>query len=191
MPDCLAMPGAFSPPLRTSRLVLREIVEGDLEAHGRLFADPEVVRYLYDTEMSPEQLRVHFSRRLWHGAPVQGEWCNLAVEHQGAYVGEAGLSLASSEHRCYEVGYVFSRTSWGSGFATEATGALVDAAFRDCGAHRVVARLDARNDASRRVLERLGMRREAHLVRNEFVKGEWTDELIYAVLEVEWKWPRQ
>ena len=54
------------------------------------------------------------------------------------------------------------------------------------GAHRVVARLDARNDASRHLLERLGMRQEAHLVKNEFVKGEWTDELVFAVLDDEW-----
>jgi RimJ/RimL family protein N-acetyltransferase len=63
---------------------------------------------------------------------------------------------------------------------------MIDVAFRDLNAHRVVARLDARNDASRHLLERLGMRREAHLVQNEFIKGEWTDELIFAVLEGEW-----
>ena len=52
--------------------------------------------------------------------------------------------------------------------------------------HRVFGQIDARNTASARVLERLGMRREAHLVENEWVKGEWTDEVIYAVLAAEW-----
>ena len=47
-------------------------------------------------------------------------------------------------------------------------------------------RIDARNSASAGVLARLGMRREAHLVENEWVKGEWTDEVIYGVLAQEW-----
>ena len=63
---------------------------------------------------------------------------------------------------------------------------MVDYAFTGLGAHRVVGRMDARNVASARVMERLGMRREAHLLENEYVKGEWTDEVIYAVLDTEW-----
>jgi RimJ/RimL family protein N-acetyltransferase len=51
----------------------------------------------------------------------------------------------------------------------------------------VIGRLEPRNAASSRVLERLGMRREAHLLENEFVKGEWQSELVYAILEHEWK----
>ena len=54
---------------------------------------------------------------------------------------------------------------------------------------RITGRLDARNAASGRVLERLGMRHEAHLIENEWVKGEWTDEAIYAVLAREWAGP--
>jgi len=52
--------------------------------------------------------------------------------------------------------------------------------------HRIAGHLDARNTASARVLERAGLRREAHLVENEFIKGEWTDELIYAIRRSEW-----
>ena len=54
------------------------------------------------------------------------------------------------------------------------------------GFRRIIGRLDARNAASARVLERLGMRREAHFVESEFVKGQWTDEVVYAMLEREW-----
>ena len=59
--------------------------------------------------------------------------------------------------------------------------------FEELDLHRIVGRLDARNTASARVLERLGMRLEAHLRENEFVKGEWVSELIYAVLAGEWR----
>ena len=62
----------------------------------------------------------------------------------------------------------------------------VDWAFSR-GFHRVIGRLEPRNTASARVLEKLGMRSEAHLVENEWVKGEWQSELIYAILEHEWR----
>ncbi len=59
--------------------------------------------------------------------------------------------------------------------------------FEDLGLHRIAGRLDARNAASARVLERLGMRREARFLQNEIVKGEWADEMVYAMLEDEWR----
>ena len=59
--------------------------------------------------------------------------------------------------------------------------------FDDFGLHRVIGRIDARNTASARVLERLGMRREAHFLQNEMIKGEWTDEVVFAMLEHEWR----
>ena len=53
--------------------------------------------------------------------------------------------------------------------------------------HRVCGRLESRNAASARVLEKLGMRREAHLIENEWVKGEWQSESVYALLAREWE----
>jgi RimJ/RimL family protein N-acetyltransferase len=61
--------------------------------------------------------------------------------------------------------------------------------FEDLGLHRIFGRIDGRNTASARVLERLGMRREAHFIQNEIVKGEWTDEVVYALTEDEWPAP--
>ena len=52
--------------------------------------------------------------------------------------------------------------------------------------HRIAGRLDGRNVASAGVLRSLGMRQEAHLVENEWVKGEWTDEIVFAMLRDEW-----
>jgi len=62
-------------------------------------------------------------------------------------------------------------------------------AFEELRLHRVVERCDARNAASARLMERLGMTREAHLIENEFVKGEWTGEFVYAIREQQWSVP--
>ena len=63
---------------------------------------------------------------------------------------------------------------------------MLQLAFDELGMRRMIARIDARNTASARVLEKLGMRREAHLIQNELFKGEWTDEYDYALLADEW-----
>ena len=74
----------------------------------------------------------------------------------------------------------------GNGYATEACRALLDLAFGELDLHRVIGVIEPRNVASGRVLEKLGMRKEAHFVENESVKGEWQSEAVYAILAREW-----
>jgi RimJ/RimL family protein N-acetyltransferase len=69
---------------------------------------------------------------------------------------------------------------------TEAATALLRLGFGELGLHRLTAKCSARNAASARLMERLGMRREGHLVGTRLVKGEWRDELVYAMLADEW-----
>lgn len=173
-------------PLRTSRLKLRALGDADAAAHERLFSNPDVVRYLYDEALTDDAARRHLSLRHWKGLTNEGGWANLAVDFGGQLIGEVGVSLVSRVHRTCEIGYVFLPEAGGQGLATEAARVAVDIAMTFHDALRVVARLDARNSSSAQLLERLGFRREAHFHRNEFVKGEWTDELVYAILADEW-----
>ena len=173
-------------PIRTERLVLRELTMDDLDDHARMYADPSVVRHLYSEVLDREGATEHLTARLVGGLPPEGEWRNLAVESDGRFLGEAGVKLVSAEHLRCEIGYVFLPEAGGHGFATEAAGAMVQLAFTEMNAHRVEARLDARNTSSARLLERLGMRLEGHLRETEFVKGEWTDELVYGITRDEW-----
>jgi RimJ/RimL family protein N-acetyltransferase len=96
------------------------------------------------------------------------------------------LFYRSAEHRTAEVGFVFHPDHHGRGYATEAATELLRLAFDQAELHRVYPRCDARNGASAAVLRRLGMRQEAHLVENELFKGEWSDELVFALLRREW-----
>jgi RimJ/RimL family protein N-acetyltransferase len=75
--------------------------------------------------------------------------------------------------------------SWRNGSGA----AVLDLGFAQLGLHRVTARMVAGNTASSRLCDRLGMRREAHFRRSERFKGAWTDVVIYALLEAEWKGP--
>jgi RimJ/RimL family protein N-acetyltransferase len=74
----------------------------------------------------------------------------------------------------------------GRGYAREAAGAVLDFVFETLNPHRVQAFLDARNAASAALCERLGMRREATILEEEYDKGEWADTAVYGVLRREW-----
>jgi RimJ/RimL family protein N-acetyltransferase len=179
--------GELRLPIRTDRLTLRALSREDRDNHARLTSNPDVVRYLYEDVLDAEESLTHLEKRIPAELPGEREWLNLAVEIDGRYLGEVGVYLGSIENGQCEIGYVFLPEASGHGYATEATAAMVNFAFDQLGAHRVAGRLDARNTASARLLSRLGFRLEGTFRENEFVKGEWTDETIYAITEAEWR----
>jgi RimJ/RimL family protein N-acetyltransferase len=177
-------------PLATERLLLRPFEPGDLDALVEIQGDPEVVRYLYFDARDRAELRGVLTEKQTRTAiEKDGDALNLAavLRDGGTLVGDVTLWLISEQHSLGEVGYILHPRHGGRGYATEATRALLALGFEQLGMHRIRGRLEARNTASVRVLERVGMRREAHFVENEFVKGEWNDEVVYALLEREWR----
>jgi RimJ/RimL family protein N-acetyltransferase len=177
-------------PVRTGRLLLRPYAVTDVDALYSYQRLPEVHRYLYTEARSRSEIEDLVARRAGAGALTEpGQALTLVAElsETGELVGDCVLFWHSKEHQQGEVGYVINPAYHGRGLATEVVGALLRLGFEGLCLHRITGRLDARNIASARVLERAGLRREAHLVENEFVKGEWTDELIYAILRSEWK----
>lgn len=176
-------------PVRTRRLHLRPITEGDLGAMLTYRGDPEVCRYLPFEPMTPEVLRTRLATD-WarHELTDGSQALTLGIEERGSgrLVGDVVLFLHSVAHAAGEVGWVLHPDVRGRGYATEAAAALLGLGFGELGLHRVVARLDPRNGASARLAARLGLRHEAHFVRHERVKGEWVDQLVFAMLEDEW-----
>ena len=179
-------------PLRTGRLVLRAFVPEDADALHGFHSDAEAVRYVPFAPRTREQTAAVLQRKIAHTALRQeGDLLELAVVRADdeALIGDVLLALRSQLHQTLEVGYLFAPAAGGRGYATEAVRALVELAFTTFGARRVTARLDARNRPSAALLERLGFRLEAHLVENEWFKGELASELDYAVLAREWPGP--
>ena len=177
-------------PLETERLVLRRFVESDFDAVFAMRSNADVARYLYWEPESEEAARKALTKKLTNvSLREEGDVLALAaVERSGGQVvADMILHWVSREHATGEIGYIVHPEHAGKGYATEAAAPLLAVAFDKLGLHRVIGRTEARNIGSARVLEKLGMRREAHLVENEFVKGEWQSELIYAILDHEWR----
>lgn len=176
-------------PMETERLRLRPFNRGDVDAVFSYRSRDDVAQYLSDEPMSHEQVAEAIRLRAGQiGFAGEGDKILLGVERRqdGRLIGEVSLIWRSFADQQAEVGYIFHPDAQGSGYATEAAAALIDFAFGSVGLHRVFARCDARNGASARVMQRLGMRQEAHLREHTQVKGRWDEELIFAVLDREW-----
>ncbi|MGN7968101.1 GNAT family N-acetyltransferase [Microbacterium sp. 22296] len=175
--------------VRTERLRLRPFVETDLDAMAAYRGDAEVCRFLPFDPQSPEDIRGRIGHLIGNTNP-EGERGGviLVIERvsDGPVVGDLVLFHLDPQAGSAEIGWVVSPAASGRGLATEAVRALVDTAFRVYGLRRLTARIDPENVRSVALAERLGMRREAHFVENEWFKGRWSDELRFALLSREW-----
>jgi RimJ/RimL family protein N-acetyltransferase len=177
-------------PIVTARLVLRPFTRDDVDdvwAYQRL---PEVARHMLWEPRDRRQTRAAVEQMVAERALVeQGDCLSLAVvwPDAGRVVGQVELVWSSRDNRLGELGYVFNPEYHGRGLATEAAREVLRLGFEDLDLHRIVGRCSARNGASAKLMERLGMRREAHFVEAALIKGDWRDEYVYAMLQREWR----
>ncbi|MGA8978115.1 MAG: GNAT family protein [Pedococcus sp.] len=177
-------------PITTERLTLRSFRPGDEDDVFAYRSVASVVRYIPGEPRTREQVADLVAERASAGrldptSPI----LTLAVEVEGRVVGDVLIhldGLDGADGRQAEIGWVFAPDVAGRGYATEAARAIADAAFRELGVHRVWAKLEPENNASARICERLGMRREALFVEASWFKQRWTDLAVYAVLADEW-----
>jgi RimJ/RimL family protein N-acetyltransferase len=176
-------------PVRSARLILRPVTADDVDAMLAYRGRADVCRYVPFQPMSRadifERMGTSWSRT---ELTDEGQALMLGAEvsQTGELAGDVMLFWRSREHAGGEIGYVFDPAFSGRGYATEAATAMLRLGFEELGLHRIVARIDERNDASARLARRLGMRQEARLVHNELFKGAWSTELDFAMLAQEW-----
>ena len=170
--------------IQTERLMLRPWVFEDLGDVLLYATDEEWGRFLpLPQPYGEEDARRFVATQVlldWH---KHSSW---AIEHQGSVLGGINLRLLSGG-RIGEMGYSIARSHWRRGFATEAARAVVNSAFHSCpDLLKVRAMADARNQASMRVLEKIGMQREGVLRLNRLNHGQLVDEVWYGLLRSEW-----
>ena len=110
----------------------------------------------------------------------------ILTKNENRLIGDLGIIFTGHERMQVEVGCTLNKTFQGKGYATEALTAMVNYFFMTLKKHRIVASIDPRNTASIRLIERLGFRKEAHFKESYFLRGEWVDDIIYAMLDKDW-----
>jgi RimJ/RimL family protein N-acetyltransferase len=182
-------------PVHTARLSLRRAGTADLDATWRFRQLDAVSRWMTSAPTSPEDYRLTFEDpdRLAK---------TLVIELDGEVIGDLMIAIedawAQSEVATQargvqaELGWCLDPQHQGRGYATEAVTALMRLCFEDLGLRRVTANCFADNEESWRLMERLGMRREIHALRDSLHRsGEWLDGMGYALLAEEWRKARQ
>lgn len=170
--------------LRTERLVLRPVDAGDVDALHALHTDDEVMRYLSRGRPQREDVRDEELPRMLAWERRDPAWGYSAVLDRatGAFLGWVLLRPATDrEPGELEIGWRFARASWGRGFATEAAQAVLHHAVTALGARSVFATTMAVNTASRRVMEKIGMRhvRSWHEHHDDPLPGAEQGEVEY------------
>lgn len=172
-------------PIRTARLLLREFRETDESDVHEYGGDVAVSGYVIWGPNTPEETRDVLNDRIEKQRIWPRNEVDLAIElsKEKKLIGSISLSIQRGDDRIASFGYAVNRRYWGQGYATEAADALLSRAFQKLRLHRVWATCDTRNVASWRVMERVGMKREAAFRRDVFQKGEWRDSYLYARLD--------
>lgn len=142
-------------PLTTARLTLRLMEAGDAPALAAYRNDPAVaVLQGWDLPFTLADADEFVAATAALGWPVLGDWQQVAIEHDGAMVGDIGVHR-TAEGDVATIGYTLARAAQGQGYATEAVGAMI-ALLEAEGVRRVDAATDPDNVASSRLLLRLG-----------------------------------
>ncbi|MCL3817047.1 GNAT family N-acetyltransferase [Aeromicrobium wangtongii] len=175
-------------PLPTQRLVLRRFDVTDIPAIHAYRVQPQVTEWITGRAVSSESLASRFG---------DGSTAVIA-EHEGRLIGDLMVRVndayaqrevaAGAAGTQAELGWTFDPAFHGRGLATEAVGELLRICFEELGLRRVTAGCFTGNEASWRLMERLGMRREAHHVQDSLHRDHgWQDGYVYALLADEWR----
>ena len=178
-------------PVRTERLLLRPEALDDLDATWRIRRLESVGRWLTRAPQSVEEYRKEFT-------DPESLAKSLVIELDGEVIGDLMVDIGDAWAQAEiqeeargvqaDLGWVLHPDFDGRGFATEAVREVLRICFEDLGLRRVTADCFAANEASWRLMERVGMRREAHTRRESLHRsGEWLDGFGYALLVDEWQ----
>ncbi len=171
----------------TPRLLLRRFAAGDLTDFLAYQTHPEVLRFMPDLPMETSQAAEFLMQQMALKEAQRGNYHAFAVYHLAdkKVIGDVGLFLAEGAENCGDLGFQFHPDYQGKGYASEAVRALLRHAFLKWELARITSACDARNFASYRLMERVGMRKEGHMIKSRITKGERHDVLIYALLREE------
>ncbi len=176
------------PEIITPRLALRDLEASDGPRVFSYHRRPEVSRFQsWGTEsVDSVQMYIRGLEAIQPGTP--GKWYQIGIFllDGGKLIGDVGFHVLEHDPEQAEVGITVAPDFQRQGYASEALVALLNYIFATLKKHRVFASVDPRNASSMKLLERVGMRKEAHFVRGLWFRDEWVDDVVFAILDEEW-----
>lgn len=167
--------------LKTDRLDIRPFLPDDIEDTYEIYSNKDVCKYLLEDAWEYENKSEEFQKKLNNNKLEENSQLNLAVLLNGKVIGDISIWYIGMK-QTVEIGFVFNLNFFGKGYAKEAVKEVVKELFEKYNVHRIQANLDARNISSAKLCSNIGMRREAHFIKDYWNKGEWTDSYVYGML---------
>lgn len=177
-------------PITTNRLLLRPFERSDVPLVARYHVLPSVQRYLARPTRYQEDVAGAVEvMRNQIGLQRPGDTLTLAMQRKGdrSVLGHVSLKWSDATAGQGELLFCIDPSHAGNGFLTEALTAMLNLAFDHFRIHRVFVRCDGRNHHSAKLMQKLGMRLEAHYREHALFQGEWDEELHFAILDREWQ----
>ena len=167
--------------IKTPRVILREFNLMDLDAVHAYASDPCVVKYMTWGPNTLEESRSFIISALDKKQEKPRLSYELAVTLNGELVGGCGLTVTNSEKQEGEIGYCLRPDKWSQGLGTEVAAGLIYYGFGGLNLSRLTSKCDVANVASFKVMEKNGLKREARLVNNLRIHGQYHDSYIYGI----------
>ncbi len=177
--------------IETERLILDALAQKDAKDLYEYRGDPEVARYQGWQPASVKEAADFISDQSNIKFGQASAWCQLAIrsKQSGKLIGDFGVRFPATTDDPIEFGLSLCPVHQRKGYAREVMAAGITLAFRQWGYRRLIGSVDPRNTASVALLRALGFRQEAHHVESYRFRGEWVDDVIFAMLAREW--PRE
>lgn len=178
--------------LRTERLALRFLTEGDAAALYTIYSDAEAMRY-WSSPPWTDMVQAHAHIGMTLAGYEDGSIFTLGITlaDGGELIGVCRLHQFSRQNRRCEMGYILGRAHWGKGYMGEALSAAIGHGLQALDLHRIEADVDPRNTGSTALLKRLGFVHEGHLRQRWIVDGEICDTDFFGLLRDDWDAARQ
>jgi aminoglycoside 6'-N-acetyltransferase len=175
--------------IETERLQLRSLSKADVDDVLIYQSDPDSVRYIpWEARNREEVLDALGRAETYLGLSSETKSLLLAVvlKKTGQVIGQLNSAIVDNKNLTANIGYALNKEFRSKGYVNEALVALLDDIFANHDVRRVIADIDIRNSDSIKVVEKLGFRREATFIENDWCKGEWCSMHLYALLKREW-----
>lgn len=172
----------------TERLDLRGIRLCDAKSMFKYRSNPQVYEFQNWKPQTLEDVEGFISMNISKTPNIPDTWYQVGIFIKGVdeLIGDIGIHFLEAENVQVEIGYTLALDYQGKGFGTEAVVGVINYLFNNLNKHRITASVDPRNTKSLALLERIGMRKEAHFKKSLWFNEQWADDIVYAILKEEW-----
>lgn len=174
--------------IKSDRLFLRPIQMDDADSIFMYRSNADVNQYQGWIPVTIEDVHHFIANKVSPEINQPGTWFQFAIikKDDNELIGDIGIHFVVSDGFQVELGCTLNQKYHGKGYAFEALTATINYLFDELGKRRIIASIDSRNQASIRLIERLGFRKKGLIKENSELNSEWVDDLVYALLKDEW-----